>query len=131
VQQDLPYQGSGAAALADGRAEDRADGRAEGPPERAPEADAAAPADGRSWGGRHALDLRLSVPLVSSRYYLAVLGGRERRNAKRRGDERRRNPLATKWNIAFLAVLGLITGLALFAVIQFAARFVLETAGVA
>ncbi|MDX1422058.1 MAG: hypothetical protein R3322_02900 [Kiloniellales bacterium] len=105
-----------------------------GAPQRAPEApeaDAASPADGRSWDGRHALDLRLSVPLVASRYYLAVLGGRERRNAKRRGDERRRNPLATKWNFAFLAVLGLITGLALFAVIQFAARFVLETAGVA
>jgi hypothetical protein len=150
VQQDVPYQGSAAGDLATDRADDvtgdvasdlandLANDRAEvlgaGAPQRAPEApeaDAASPADGRSWDGRHALDLRLSVPLVSSRYYLAVLGGRERRNAKRRGDERRRNPLATKWNIAFLAVLGLITGLALFAVIQFAARFVLETAGVA
>jgi hypothetical protein len=143
VQQDVPYQGSAAADLARDRADDLADDPASdlandlaevlgaGTPQRSPEADAAAPADGRSWDGRHALDLRLSVPLVSSRYYLAVLGGRERRNAKRRGDERRRNPLATKWNFAFLAVLGLITGLALFAVIQFAARFVLETAGVA
>lgn len=131
MQQDLRYQGSGTAAWADDRADGRADDRAECAPERAPEGDAAAPADGRSWGGRHAIDLRLSVPLLASRYYLAVLGGRERRNSKRRTDERRSNPLATKWNIAFLAVLGLITGLALFAVIQFAARFVLETAGVA
>lgn len=91
--------------------------------------DAAPSARGDTWGSRHAVNLRLTIPLLSARYYLTVVGGKERRSSRRRNNERRKNPLATKWNIAFLAVLGLITGLALLTVIQFIARFVLEKAG--
>jgi len=120
VQQDLHYQGSGAAALAEDRAPYAAREAAEGE----------APAESAAWSGRHAVNLRLTIPVLSARYYLTIVGGKERRSPKRRSDERQKNPLATRWNIAFLAVLGLITGLALFTVIQFAARFVLEKAGV-
>jgi hypothetical protein len=121
VQQDLHYQGFGAAAVV----EDTATLAASGPAG----ADTTAQAEGDGWVGEHTINVRLTIPLLSDRYYLTILGGKERRNPKRRRDERRKNPLATRWNIAFLAVLGLITGLALFTVIQFAARFVLERAG--
>jgi hypothetical protein len=123
VQQDLHLQGSGAAAVVEDTATLAASDPAGG-------ADTAAQADGDGWVGEHTINVRLTIPLLSDRYYLTILGGKERRNPKRRRDERRKNPLATRWNIAFLAVLGLITGLALFTVIQFAARFVLERAGV-
>lgn len=122
VQQDLHYQGSGAAAVAEDTAPFAAHESAEG--------EDAASAEGESWSGRHAINLRLTVPLLSARYYLTIVGGKERRSPRRRSDERQKNPVATRWNIAFLAALGLITGLALFTVIQFAARFVLEKAGV-
>jgi len=120
VQQDLHYQGSGAAAVAEDRAPFAASDPAEG----------TASTESSIWDGRHAVNLRLTIPVLSARYYLTIVGGKERRSPKRRSDERERNPLATRWNIAFLAALGLITGLALFTVIQFAARFVLEKAGV-
>ena len=122
MQQDLHYQGSGAAAVVENTASFAAEEAGSGP--------AATDATDDGWSGRHAINLRLTIPVLSSRYYLTIVGGKERRSPKRRMDERQKNPLATRWNIAFLAVLGLITGLALFTVIQFAARFVLEKAGV-
>ncbi len=81
------------------------------------------------WSAKHAVNIRLTIPLPFARYFLTIVGGKERRNPDRRADERHKNPLATKRNIIFLSVLGLITGLALFTVIQFAARFVLEQVG--
>ena len=122
VEQDLQYQGSNAAAaIKDPAALGSADDDA---------GDAASQAEGDGWRAQHAINVRLSIPLPFVHCYLTIVGVRERRNPKRRTDERRKNPLATTWNIAFLAVLGLITGLALFTVIQFAARLVLERAGV-
>lgn len=122
MQQNLHYQGSGTAAVAEDTAPFAAPEQAEGSD--------GAQAESESWSGRHAVNLRLTIPVLSSRYYLTVVGGKERRSPRRRSDERRKNPVATRWNIAFLAALGLITGLALFTVIQFAALFVLEQAGV-
>lgn len=122
MQQELHYQGSGAAAAV----EDTANFAANEPAG----SDAATKADGSTWNSHHAINLRLTIPLWSAQYYLTIVGGKERRNPDRRIDDRRKNPLATRWNIAFLAALGLITGLALFTVIQFAALFVLERAGV-
>ena len=122
VDQDLRYQGSSpAAAIKDPAALASGDDDA---------GDAASQAEGDGWRTRHAINIRLSIPLLFVHCYLTIIGGKERRAPKRRIAERRKNPLATPWNIAFLAVLGLITGLALFTVIQLATRLVLERVGV-
>ena len=81
------------------------------------------------WTSTHAINIRLSIPLPLGRYYMAVVVGKERRRPKRRKSERLKHPLATAGNLAFLSTLGVVTGLALFAVIQLVARFVLERAG--
>jgi len=121
VQQNLQYQGSPAA-----EAIDRVEAFAA---ETVTDGDAAAQKD-ESWRASHAINVRLTIPLPFVRFYLTVVGGRERRNPDRRVDERRKNPIATTWNIVFLGLLGTTTGLALFTVIQFLARLVLEKAGV-
>lgn len=122
MQQNLKYQGSGAAAAVEEVAayetgEDPAVGAAD-------------QADDEAWRTRHAINVRITIPLPFSRFYLTVVGGRERRNPDRRADERQKHPLVTKGNIVFLGILGIITGLAMLALIQFAARFALERAGV-
>jgi hypothetical protein len=122
VQQNLKYQDSSATPAV----EDATTFAAEDPAGTA----AVTQVDIDSWCSNHPINVRLTVPLPFARYYLTIVGGKERRNPNRRDAERRQNPLATKWNIIFLGVLGLITGLALFTAIQFAARFVLENAGV-
>jgi len=121
VQQNLQYKDSPAAA-----AIERAQAYAA---EEASRGETTAEQDA-PWQTAHAINVRLTIPLPFTRLYLTIVGGRERRNPDRRVEDRQKNPLATKWNIAFLGLLGLITGLALFTVIQFAARLVLEKAGV-
>ncbi len=121
MQQDLQIQASGAAvAPSDGGplASDAPAG-----------AEVAAPAKSESWAGNHAINLRLTLPTPFGRYYVTLLTGKERRSPQRQEVERRKHPLVTTANLAFLATLGIVTGLALFAVIQFAARFALERAG--
>ena len=121
MQENLQHQDSPAAAAIE-RAQAYAAEVAVDPAESQTEA---------AWqAARHPINLRLTVPFPFGRFYLTILAGKERRNPERRVDERRKNPIATKWNIAFLGLLGLVTGLALFTVIQFAARMVLERAGV-
>ena len=119
MQQDLQYQNSGTAAAIAGAAPAQAD--------ESVSAEATAQAENSTWQADHAINLRLTVPFL--RCYMTIVAGRERRNPDRRVDDRRKHPLATTWNLAFLGLLGLITGLALFTVIQFAARYVLEQAG--
>jgi hypothetical protein len=58
-----------------------------------------------AWG-RHAVDIRLSIPAIFSRFYIVFLMGRERRSAKRRSEEKRRHPLSKVLNT--LLVGGLI-----------------------
>lgn len=81
------------------------------------------------WTNTHAINIRLSIPLPLGRYYMAFVAGKERRSPRRRKPERLKHPVATLGNLAFLSTLGVVTGLALFAVIQLVARFVLERAG--
>ena len=52
--------------------------------------------------GRHATDIRLTIPLLSRRYYLVLLAGEERRNAQRRQAERSHHPVATGGNLLFI-----------------------------
>lgn len=121
MQQDLHIQASGAAAAPSDQAALGA-----GAPAKP---DASEEAQSEAWGSSHAVNLRLTLPTPFGRYYVTLLTGKERRSPQRQEDERRKHPLVTTANLAFLATLGVVTGLALFAVIQFAARFVLERAG--
>ncbi len=125
MQQNLKYQGSGAAAAVEEVEEIAAYETGEDPA-----VGAAGQADDEAWRTRHAINVRITIPLPFSRFYLTVVGGRERRNPDRRADERHKHPLVTKGNVVFLGILGIITGLAMLALIQFAARFALERAGV-
>lgn len=125
MQQNLKYQGSGAAAAIEEVEEIAAYETGEDPA-----VGAADLADDEAWRTRHAINVRITIPLPFSRFYLTVVGGRERRNPDRRADERHKHPLVTKGNIVFLGIMGIITGLAMLALIQFAARFALERAGV-
>lgn len=54
--------------------------------------------------GEHEVDLRLSIPLISRRFYLVLLGGEERRSAARRKGERNKHPALTPRNLLFLGV---------------------------
>ncbi len=53
---------------------------------------------------RHLIDIRFSLPLVLSRYYVTIVAGRERRSGARRSQDRDRHPLRTAGNLAFLLI---------------------------
>ena len=59
-----------------------------------------------AWG-QHPVDIRLSIPVIFSRFYMVFLMGRERRSAQRRAQEKRRHPLNKALNYLFIG--GLIT----------------------
>ncbi len=69
-------------------------------------------AAGRCTWGQHPTDIRLSIPLLSKRYYVVLLAGEERRSRDRIRAERRRRPLATGGNIAL--IVGLVTAGTIF-----------------
>ena len=54
----------------------------------------------RAWGS-HPLNIRLSFPFIGNRYYLAMVGGKERRSPKRVEEERKRHPVSTAANLLF------------------------------
>lgn len=53
--------------------------------------------------GRHGVDIRFSVPLPGGRYYVVILGGREKRSDERRRLERKRHPVWTALNVVTIA----------------------------
>lgn len=61
----------------------------------------AAAADIGGWKP-HRVNIRLSIPLLPKRWYLTIVAGPERRSAARRRTERRRHPLHTAGNLAFV-----------------------------
>jgi len=69
------------------------------------------------WSSTHSVNVRLSIPLGTRRYYLTLVGGRERRNPTRRVEDRQRYPLRTAANLVFF--------LGLAVVVYVAALFVL------
>lgn len=78
----------------------------------------AAAADVRGWQP-HRVNIRLTLPILPRRWYLTVVAGPERRSAQRRQVERRRHPLHTAGNIAFVfmtavAFYGIAVGAILF-----------------
>jgi hypothetical protein len=55
---------------------------------------------------RHPIDLRVSLPWVGGRVFLALVGGPERRSAARRAVERQRQPVLSLGNVALFAAVG-------------------------
>ena len=50
---------------------------------------------------RQSVDIRLSIPFVTTRYFITIVAGRERRGARRRRAERLFHPLRTAGNFLF------------------------------
>ncbi len=84
---------------------------------------------GRNWGSDHPVNLRVSIPLPFRRVYLTIVGGQERRSPQRRRAERKRHPLATWGNLAFLVAVGVVVGLAGVAALQMFVAFVFQEIG--
>ena len=61
----------------------------------------------RTWR-RQSVDIRLSLPFFSQRYFLTVVAGRERRPAPRRKAERVFHPLGTLGNTLFMGAITVV-----------------------
>ena len=88
--------------------------------------------EAREWGSDHPVNIRLSIPLGFGRYYLTVLGGKERRSAERLAAERKKHPLLKAGNIAVFAVviaLGTVSGIVAMRAIVWAAASFLQQQG--
>ncbi|HXV25874.1 MAG TPA: hypothetical protein VED46_16660 [Alphaproteobacteria bacterium] len=68
--------------------------------------------------------------MLFGRYYLTILLGQERRSATRLRKERKEHPLVTRGNVVALVLFGTLTGLALLALMQGIAAFILRQSGV-
>jgi hypothetical protein len=53
---------------------------------------------------RHPVDIHMALPTPFGRFYLALVGGRERRSAARLAVERNRHPLAGAGNLAMVGI---------------------------
>lgn len=94
-------------------------GRGQNNRSKAPTDGTASAQPGRwAWSNVHPIDLRLSIPLPTGRYYVTLVAGRERRGFARRAADARRHPLITWGNLAAIFVLGSISGLAALALMQ-------------
>ena len=80
--------------------------------------------------GRHPVDIRLSIPLLAGRYYVTLVAGKERRNAERRSNEKRKHPLITLGNLAVFFGFGLLSGLAAMALVQLAGSYLFIRSGI-
>ncbi len=75
----------------------------------------------RPWR-RHAVNLRVSIPVPGGPFYVTLVADRERRDPGRRAQERTRHPWRTAGNLVFvLGVLVLVYGLAILGTLTFAA----------
>ena len=75
------------------------------------------------WLSDHAVNLRVTLPLLFGRYYLAVVMGKERRSEARLASERKKHPLITLGNVLLMLGCGTVVGLALLEVIGLAAEY--------
>ncbi len=85
---------------------------------------------GESWGNDHAVNIRLSIPLLFSRYYVTIVAGKERRSRERQASERQKHPVLKQGNLVFAAGCGLVIGLAMLSLFQLATAHVLQQLGV-
>ncbi len=72
----------------------------------------------RNWGGPHAINIRLTIPMLVGSFYLTIVAGRERRSAERQRAERHLHPLLKIGNVVMFLVFGTVVGLALLSVFQ-------------
>ncbi len=84
---------------------------------------------GTPWESDHPVNLRLTIPLFKRRYYIALVAGTERRSIERRAEGRRKHPIATTGNIAFLFAAGTVVGVALLTLVQLVGHWVLMQTG--
>ncbi len=54
------------------------------------------------------INIHFGLPAFGRRYFLTIIGGVERRGARRRAQERTRFPLPTAANFLFLIILGVL-----------------------
>ena len=70
-----------------------------------------------AWANRHRVDIRMSVPLLFSRYYLTVLSGPDGRGRQRRNEDGKSGPFRRLANVAFIGIVAAgfytVAGLAL------------------
>lgn len=61
------------------------------------------------WLGKHALNLRATLPLPFGRWYVTLVAGPEKRRKERRKEERSKHPLDTLPNVMFLFSIGIVS----------------------
>ena len=81
------------------------------------------------WGNDHPVNLRLSIPLLFTRYYVTIVAGKERRSGERVVSERKKHPQMKLGNLVFMAACGTICGLAALSMFQLATAYVLLRSG--
>ena len=59
------------------------------------------------WQKKHAVNIRLSIPLFFTRVFVTVLAGSEQREPDRRAGEKESHPLRTFGNILFVGTVAL------------------------
>ncbi len=84
---------------------------------------------GEPWGNDHPVNIRLSVPLLFTRYYVTIVAGKERRSGERLASEREKHPLTKLGNLVVMFACGTICGLAVLSMFQLATAYVLLRSG--
>lgn len=73
---------------------------------------------------RHPVNIRLSLPWVTGRYYLTIVSGKEKRSSERLISERKEHRLATLGNCLFMVGAACFFYLVFFGVIALQSRLV-------
>ena len=60
------------------------------------------------WRRNHAVNIRLSIPLVFTRFFVTIVAGNERREPDRRAEEKSSHPLRTFGNFLFMGAIALL-----------------------
>lgn len=63
-------------------------------------------AEARPWR-EHSINIRFTLPLVSRRVFVTLVGGVDQRNPGRRVQDRAAHPLGTRTNLTFLSLLAI------------------------
>jgi hypothetical protein len=87
-------------------------------------------AKAKAWTSEHPVNIRVSLPFFSRRFYLTLVAGHERRPIERLRSERSENPLATRANIIFLGACGVVAGLAVVSIFQMLSVSLLQEIGI-
>lgn len=87
-----------------------------GPEKAATSAERQSPGD-RPWTKEHFINIRLSIPLIFTSFYLTIVAGTERRSPERLKHERGKHPLSTLGNFLCFGYTGVVLALALGALV--------------